>query len=147
MLQRMIDDLINEAKRKDQEGHLLIIETEAFEQIKHSDFKGKIISIKEWDFSAFKFEEDYPADKRIVIIDKGIFAKSGVDHGGFFIWNNKLWQHCPHLKCAAIDKNGNCCSFQEGLNNDDWIKPSDITPISQEKVFDLIFHNKNELVK
>lgn len=147
MLQRLVNEIIADAKTKDCVGCLLVIETEAFPAINPSEFQAEVISLKEWEISAPSYAARYENPKIHIVLRKNIFQKAGVDQNGYFLYKDELWRAMPHLGCAA-QRNGvsNCCSFDEGLHDEDWITADELTPIANEAVATLIMANLDYLI-
>lgn len=147
MLQRLVNEIIADAKTKDCAGCLLVIETEAFSAINPSEFQAEVISLKEWEIFPPRYAAKYESSKIHVILQKTIFQKAGVDHYGFFLYKNELWRAMPHLDTAA-QRNGtrDCCSFKEGQYDEDWITADELTPINSEAVATLIMDNLDRLL-
>ena len=59
MIQRLIEEILEDVKKSDCENCLLVVQTEAFEKLNQNDFKAKIVSLDDWKISAPILSQKY----------------------------------------------------------------------------------------
>ena len=153
MLKRLIEEVKKEAIDKDKElgtkDTLLIIDDIAFNELNSEDFKSKIVSDSNWRWEAPSLSQKYKRENIHIVRFKNIFEKANIEHDGYFIYKNKLWKTLPYLDgvVAKESENGSCCTFEEGHDDEDWIKSEELTPIDCSKLTVLMKENLDKIIK
>ena len=151
MLQRLSKEMIKEAINKDRENIVLIVEDEVFNEIKQSDFRATLVK----DSDYMRNPALYKDNEKEFVIAKSLFAKANIEPNDFFIYDNKICIPLSEGKsifddqtdCSAYSYEFGCCSFQEGLGGEDWIKACDLTRISKDAMLLLADDEKETLLR